>query len=566
MLEQLDELKRPSGDPRARSRMEKLLSGLARRRLTDAASLVRFHEILLFVRAYPQSASLVRQAERLLSNFHERVGELEASGAKDLYLLEAPDASGIAGTTLLANFSYDILRDISARHPSQFSVVWEDYGEQWRFASVMSRFLPLVEENVYVETYFPLTEWLLAAQGVRDARRLDLAWILERFERLPLPEKERADLFDSLKLWVRWEFGNSPITRTRMRRRSGALFYHDAPLLTRRDVSLDSEVEAAEPLPFDKLSHTQARTLIDAGRDTMAMRFRELHGFMYADARRVWRAAVGRGVEIFIWGVEPERRLPSLAYHALLIFKNGVPAGYAEALTLFERAEVGLNLYYTFREGESGWIYARLLRLLRQFLGVKVFSVDPYQLGHHNAEGLASGAFWFYRKLGFRPVQKALAARTLAEERKLTARPGYRTSRRILEQLSSGHVLYETPTAERGAWDNFHIRNLGLAVQRRMAARFGGDADKMRRASTRSVARALGLNVERLKDDERQAFTNLSLLLALIPDLSRWPQHDKQQLRRIIRAKAAPDESDYVRLLQNHKRLRREIIRMGDGG
>jgi len=33
------------------------------------------------------------------------------------------------------------------------------------------------------------------------------------------------------------------------------------------------------------------------------------------------------------------------------------------------------------------------LRLLRQFLGVTVFSIDPYQVGHENEEGIESGAF-----------------------------------------------------------------------------------------------------------------------------------------------------------------------------
>ena len=49
------------------------------------------------------------------------------------------------------------------------------------------------------------------------------------------------------------------------------------------------------------------------------------------------------------------------AYHCGMFFKNSVPAGYVELLSLFERAEVGFNLYYTFREGESAWLYARLL-------------------------------------------------------------------------------------------------------------------------------------------------------------------------------------------------------------
>jgi hypothetical protein len=299
------------------------------------------------------------------------------------------------------------------------------------------------------------------------------------------------------------------------------------------------------------------------GRETMTMRYRELHGFTHGDPRHVLRAEAGRGVEFFVWGVPAERRLPTLAYHSMLILKNGVPHGYAESLTLFERSEVGLNLFYTFREGESAWIYARLLRLLREALGVTVVSVDPYQLGFENEEGIESGAFWFYRKLGFRPVVPRLARRTLEEERRMASRPGYRTSAKTLRQLASGHVLFEAPSAPHGEWDRFHVRNLGLAVQRRMAERHGGDAERARRASAATVARALGVNAGRQGEDERRAFENLSLLLALVPDLSRWTEKEKEALVRIIRAKAGPEEFRYARLLHKHPRLRREIIRLG---
>jgi hypothetical protein len=115
-----------------------------------------------------------------------------------------------------------------------------------------------------------------------------------------------------------------------------------------------------------QLSKPAARKMLDLILDTSAMRYRELYGFTHPDAQRVFRASAGRGVEIVFFGVPPEWRLPLRAYHAGMFFKNGVPAGYVEVLSLFERAEVGFNLYYTFREGESAWLYARLLRLFRQ--------------------------------------------------------------------------------------------------------------------------------------------------------------------------------------------------------
>jgi hypothetical protein len=141
-------------------------------------------------------------------------------------------------------------------------------------------------------------------------------------------------------------------------------------------------------------------------------------------------------------------------------------------LSLCERAEVGFNLYYTFREGESAWLYARLLRLFHQVLGVTCFSVDPYQIGHENAEAVDSGAFWFYRKLGFRPASPEVAKLTAREEARMRQTPGYRSSRRTLEKLADGCLLYEIPGTESSDWDGFRTRTLAQRLER------GGRSEK----------------------------------------------------------------------------------------
>lgn len=550
-------MKRPGGE-RALARLRKTLSQLERRSFKDAGSLIRFHESLLFMRAYPQSAQHLRQTERLLSSFKRRVDKLNRSGA-DMSPFSEPDVSGVAGTSFSALFSYEVVREIARLFPSETSIDWDGYEEFERFASVASRFLPLIEENAYVEPRFPFMEWLSAA---RPAGERELAWLLKRFEQLDVPEKEKSSLFNSLKVWLHWEFRNDKRSRTRMKLKVRKIFYHDAPLIHRRDVSLESELKAP-PLPLQKLKSAEGQELLDLGRATMAARYRELHGFTYGDAGSVVRAHAGRGVEFFVWGVAPEHRLPTLGYHGALIFKNGVPHGYAEALSLFERSEVGLNLFYTFREGESAWIYARLLRLLRQLLGVTDFSIDPYQLGFHNEEGIESGAFWFYRKMGFRPVEPELFKLVLSEEGRIARREGYRTPASTLRRLASGHVLYEYGR-DGGAqvWDSFHMRNLGLAVQRRMSERFKGDARAMREAAVREVSRALGIRPGGGVNEER-AFSDWALLLSLIPDLSSWSDDERGALVDIVRAKARAQETRYLHLLQKHSRLREAIIRLG---
>jgi len=281
----------------------------------------------------------------------------------------------------------------------------------------------------------------------------------------------------------------------------------------------------------------------------------------------VLKADFGRGTEAFVMGVPPEHRLPLRAYHAALIFKNGVPVAYFEGLSLFERMESGFNLYYAFREGETAWLYARILRLMQQLLGVAVFSIDPYQIGHENEEGIESGAFWFYRKLGFRPVRPELMKLTLSEERKLATDPRRRTSAQTLRKLAAGHMLFETPNtvqpAHSGQWDRFEVRNVGLAVQRSMAREFKSDPQKIRTQSVEFVKRGLKLRTKRWRGAEIGALDNLALVLAIIPGAEQWSLSEKQLAARIIKTKAGRDEALYLRLMQKHERLRSAIIKLG---
>jgi hypothetical protein len=149
------------------------------------------------------------------------------------------------------------------------------------------------------------------------------------------------------------------------------------------------------------------------------------------------------------------------------------------------------------------------------------------------------------------------------EERKIAANPQYRTPKRTLKRLAEAHVFYELPGCERFAWDKFSTRNLGLRVNRRMAREFGGDSARIRRASISEVSRALNVNLFRWNSAEQQAFENWSLVLALIPNLRGWSTQEKLDVVRIIRAQARPNEMRYLRLSQQHPRLRREILQLG---
>ncbi len=543
--------------PGTGARVVALLAELERREIPDIACLIRYHETLLFLRAFPHNLSVVRQSERALNKFIGRVERLRSAGV-DLSPLDPLEVSGITGTTIEDTLSFDVVRWLARRFPRQVEIVWDGSEQERLMANTWPRFLPLLEEDADVEASIPWRDWLRAARG----RESELEWLLRLFERLALPPRQNSELYDGLQIIVRWRLDNLRASRTRNWRRPARFYFHRAALLRRADVSLADEL-AASPPPLTHPSRQQGGAVLDLVREVMAVRYRELYGTTLGDPRQVVRAQPGRGIEMYLWGLPPERRLPLRAYLAGMTVKNGVPINYIEAITLFEWTEIGFNTFYTFRDGETAWVYAQALRMIRQLHRVRCISVYPYQIGKDNKEAIESGAFWFYRKLGFRPGRPELVRLTEAEERKIASRPGYRTSSRTLRRLADGHIFYELPDAEKGAWDRFSARKIGLKVNQKMSDEFDGDADRFRAASAARAARILGVQAEAFRGAALKALEDFSLVLELIPDLPRWSSQEKGMLARIIRAKAGANETEYVRLLQSHARLRAAMLKLG---
>ncbi|MGA2273958.1 MAG: hypothetical protein ABSH00_10420 [Bryobacteraceae bacterium] len=544
LLDRLDDWKHRFGPPET-GQLERLLEAVAKYRVRDAAGLIRLHETLLFLRAYPRTTEVARCADAILFAFAGRVARLRAAGV-DLEPFAEPEVSGIAGTDLTAVFSFEVARSLVERHGRAVHLAWDAHDEMHRVGPGSPQLAPLIGEEWPVEAHVPFERWLAAA---RPRAQSELPWLLER-ARAAAPD-HTAERYNAMGLPLTWEIGRR-VSRSRQRAPVRGLFCHSEPLIARRDISLAREL-ASPPLAVKRLPPTNASKMLDLILDTSAMRFRELYGFSHPDEANVFSADAGRGVEIVFFGLPPRWRLPLRAYHAGMFFKNGVPAGYVETLSLFDHAGVGFNLYYTFREGESAWLYARLLRLFHQVLGINYFSVDPYQIGDDNPEAIDSGAFWFYRKLGFRPVDPRLAALTRREEERIARTPGYRSSHRTLRRLAKGRVLFEGPGAEAGQWDRFSIRNVGIETTRALTARFGSDTERMRNAASRFAARHFGV----------ESTCGLALALSAIPGVASWSPAEKKAVAAILQAKERGSETRYLHLMQRHPTLRAALLKLG---
>lgn len=487
-LDKLVRMKGVFGGGAAR-RTAALLERIGETRIRDPQAIIRLHETVLFLRAYPQSARVVRLAEHILAGFAARVDGLDPAPFED------PEVSGIAGTGISTNFSYPFARSLMERHGSAIEIDWENYAHPDRLGSVLARLAPLAAEDWNVEAHVDWRQWFRALRG-------NLEWLLDRVD---------PHTYDLLEIPLLWRVGESFATRSRGRLRRREIFYHTGALIGRRDVSIEAELNGP-PIATRRLARADARRILTLIVDASAVRYRELWGFLYPDLRHLEQADLGRGVDLVWLGVEPLFRLPLRAYHCGMFFKNGVPMGYIEVLSLFERAEIGFNLYYTFREGETAWLYARLLKFCNQKLGVTCFSIDPYQLGHENEEAIDSGAFWFYRKLGFQPASASTVEILRREEDKIAAQPDYRTPAATLRRLAKLPLFF----GRSDGWESFSVRALGQRIGRAEA----------------------------------------------------WPSilarvRGEVSVQEILKAKHGPDEARYLRVLQRAPRLRQAVLRLG---
>ncbi len=531
-----------------------LLAELAGRRLADADEVERFHECLCFLRAYPDDRRVFRRAGELLEGFAERA-DLER------HRRELAD-SGIAGTDTVYPFYWPTARWLARRWPEDLSIHWPDVESAEELVESLHLLLPYTETPGLDELAYHLRDWLAELKGPDES---DAVFLIRRFEALGMDPFAREKLYEDFDLPLRIEPGPDTPSRSHARWAKGPVVFQTAPLerarpdLRREIVRPPEAVREAPP--------REARRLIDLAREAMVTRSRDLDVFVNADPGDVRIVDLERGYQFAAIGVVPERRLMFESVYGLLTLKNGVPLGYALVSALFRSAGVAYNVFDTYRGAEAGFVFGRLLATVRSLFGADAISIDPYQLGHGNPEGLQSGAWWFYYKLGFRPHDpevKKLVRRELARMKK---DPGHRSSIATLEQLSAEYLFWYRGRERADVLGRLDLPFAGLAVSRHLAERFGADRERGIETCAKEAARLLGVrSLARLSPGERLAWERWGPVVTAMPGVPRWSPVDRRALAGVIRAKGGPRESEFVARFDAHPKLRRAILRLAERG
>lgn len=529
-----------------------LLEALSGKDILVPRQLLDYHEALLFIRAYPDDRKVFDLARRECDRFAVRVRLLRDSDAEAAAEL---DEEALPETMVSYRYDYTTVVELVKWFGNALDVQWSEYEETEKLDALLPLLACWPESDGLDLAPVSTEEWVEMARG---REQTGLQWLLASIERLKTTYLVKRQLYDGLELPVAWQLGDTPACRTHARAAGGDPCFHDGPLL-RKMKNFNREVKR----PLERISHaspSSARGLIRTIRCALAVRHRGLYPVEYASPDEVVVARCNRGYQLVLFGMKPEYRLPIESDYASLIVKNGYVIGYGVGAILFDQCEIAINIFDTWRGGEAAYIFSQYLRVFHQHFGCTRFRMERYQVGYENDEGLKSGSFWFYRKLGFVSEDPDVRALAESEMAKIKAEPGYRTPIATLKKLAVSDMYYTIKGAPEKPGRAFPLTGLSLAVTRLIGERFGGDRKRALAETAEELGRMLGCrHRERWPAAERLWFQRLAPAFMLIPGLEKWSSLEKQDLVALIRAKGQPRESRFVRLLTANGKFRRAL-------
>ena len=544
-----------------------LLAALERRPPCARRPLAAYHDDLLILRAFPDNLRVQTMAVRALAHTARRVRALPARQRRAL------DDSGIAGSTTQHAFAFGIARWL-VNSGEAAEIAWDDVETPERLDPLLRLSLTQAEADAFDSGELSTRDWLaLARGGTRDGA---LAWLARdahagttstdatdatdgsrRPAGAPDPAVVRL-MYEGLELPVRWRL--SPA-----RSISGNAVAGVVPTFrtSMRAAPADPVSHIATPLAgITRLGGADAQRWLDASRAALASRCREVHAITYANLDEIWCADLGEGAQLCLIGAARDDRLTLEVNYGYVLFSNGVPVGYGGVTPLAAQANTGVNVFDAFRHAEAAMLFAQALRAFRTLFGVTRFIVNPYQFGAGNDEALASGAFWFYDRLGFRPVDPRVEALATQERAHRATNRAHRTSLAALRRLAAGDLVLELPgSGETALFEERWLVTLARAVTRTLATPESVRRLDRRDATLDAVARAIGLRQWRSSDAEtRFGLQRVGPIIGLVLDqVKQWSPRDRRALVPLLKSKGSAQERDFAMASRRHDALWRAL-------
>ena len=547
-LHRAERLKRSFGTDVAAEKLALLLT-LERARIPRATEIARLHDLLCFMRAYPDNAEILTVIERMLDGFDQR---------RDLIRhRKALADTGIAGTPIYYSFYWLTARWLVERWPDATTIDWAEFHNQSKLEELWPLLLPHCETLAIESFSLSPKEWIDELKGPKET---DAAFLIKRFAQWRVDHDTREKFYEDLDIPLRLASGTNTPSRTHSKYAVTRVAFENPSASRVRPLASVYQRLHYKPLSHRRVSPREGQRLIDLARVQMITRSRDLYAFMNADRNDVQLLDYGDGLQFACYGLLPEQRVMLEAMYVFLILKNGVPIGYTQASTLFRSAEVNFNIFDTFRGTETSRVFIITLSMIRELFESDTFIINTQQLGEENPEALRSGAFWFYYKHGFRPHDREVRKVVKTELARMKSNPGHRSSLATLTRLSCSNMFLFLGKRREDVISMIDTGGIGIACSRLLARRFGGNRERAIRECARQAAERVGLSsLKSLSPSQRMAWDRWSPILMALPGLSRWSEENKRALIKVIKAKGGRCETEFVILFDRHRLLWRAI-------
>jgi len=499
-------------------------------------------DTLCFLRAYPDNAEVLEAVQAAIAHLREVMDGRDAGG-------EVWRNTGLPGTSNASWYSYAVLQRLTTLYPGCLTLDWDEIDEIPPRGDALNQVVLPAEARGLEDEYLTLQEWLVrCASSVTET---DLEVVLRLFGASSLDARQQAHLFEAAGFPARFRLSTPGTARGECASQPDDVAFQRRPL-PRKKFRLAPRIRRA-PEHIQRIPADEGRELLDISLTGLTNRGYEIHNLMYASADDVTLIDAENGLQVLLAGMLTDIRQPLESDFFFQVQKNGMPVAYGPASVFLGCCEMGINLYPEFRGAEVRTIYTLVMRVLYHLLGARYFFVTPYGMGELNPEALKTGAFWFYRKLGFRATNPDVEALAREEEKIMKKRPGHRSSMATLRELSHTDAALDLSG---GKLTPHNFERLGLAVSDVVTDQFKGNRRRAQRELTRRLATSLGIDdLSTWSANEKAALESAASVFALLPGLHKWPGAEKEMFATALRAKAGRSEADYLALLNRLPRL-----------
>lgn len=506
--------------------------------LTNPAHLKTYHDTLLFLVAYPFGGKIYELAEKELYRIAITI-KLKQS---NLLWQRALYGSGLPYTELQCQYSAGIT-----------AWILDKFGE-------MAKPVTFTNSNEITkmlwQTMLPGIEFYESTQGSGNlwgrVKKLSrhhrdnkaLLWIIQLFKQQPWNPVLKELLFNDLGLFVKWTLKDIHCSRSFLRCPIQAVRYNEV-----NKNKISGSLIVKQPLSKHRLLTKKEKVaLIDLCRTSLALYYRETDPVTFADPAETSLHDMGDGLQIALTGMQRSCRLSLESYIGFMAFKNGVSIAYGGGWIFGHRCKIGINIYPPFRGAGSAKIFCEVMRLYYQVYHASHFIVKPYQFGKGNPDGLKSGAFWFYYKLGFRSRENSINKIASAEWKRKVK--GYRTPIAVLKSFTGSEIQFEPVKNDTV---NFNADIISIAVTRIINSRFCGDRETAINACLKDLANFLGIRKPTQADPVKQkSWQNWALLFAVLPKTTNWNKLQRRKFYQVLKLKISGSEKDHIVALQKH--------------